>query len=525
MFNEILSNFVIMKRILNTIIYAACLATVAAHAQTATPQQTAEMLAADPAFSHAHVGVKAVRGDGEVMASWNEEKMLGPASNMKLISTGAALFSLGPQFRFSTDLAYDGHISDGVLHGNLYIVGGGDPVLGSKDTVAVALSSVFEEWTQSLKRAGIGRIEGRVIGDGRWLEGMGEEASWQWGDLGTYYGAGVTGLMFYENMMSFSVSAGATVGDPVKIEPYYPSCSWMDFRYSGVTGEKGTGDQLYMYASEFEPVAEIRGTFGVDRSAKRLDCSNKFPEYTCAVYFKNYLESKGIACRGGAGDFKIRKEWLDGASGRVPAYGIGADGDSLKVIGSFYSPSLARIAFKTNHESNNLLAETLFRTLGRENLGSSCRDSSYVALEAVLKKMHVGVSGLSMQDGSGLSRQNLVSPDFMCRFLGSMMDTPCFEEYLWSLPTPGGNGTLVYNMKGVPQEVRGRFRVKSGSMNGVRCYSGYILPADLTFSEGIGIPQEVKDRIIVFSVMTNNCVSPSWKVRHMLDRFMVELGK
>ena len=492
------------------------------HAQTTDPQQTAEMLADDPVFSHAHVGIKAVRGDGGVIASVNEEKMLGPASNMKLISTGAALFSLGPEYRFSTDLAYDGHISEGVLHGNLYIVGGGDPVLGSKDTVAVALSSVFEEWSRTLKSAGIGRIEGRVIGDGRWLEGMGEDPSWQLEDLGTYYGAGVTGLMFYENMMSFSVSAGAAVGEPVKIEPYYPSCSWMDFRYSGVTGKKGTGDQLYMYASEFEPVAEIRGTFGVDRSAKRLDCSNKFPEYTCAVYFKNYLESKGITCGGGAGDFKIRREWL---GGRIPAYGIGADGDSLKVIGSYYSPSLARIASKTNHESNNLLAETLLRTVGRENLGSSCRDSASVALGTVLKKMHIGSTGLSMQDGSGLSRQNLVSPDFMCRFLGAMMDTPCFEEYLWSLPMPGYDGTLLYNMKGVPQEVRERYRVKSGSMDGVRCYSGYILPADFVFTEGVKIPQEVKDRIIVFSVMTNNCVSPSWKVRQMLDRFMVELGR
>ena len=495
------------------------------HAQNADHQQTACQLACDPVFTHAHVGVKAVRGDGEVIASWNGEKMLAPASNMKLISTGAALYSLGPSFRFSTDLAYDGHISDGVLHGNLYIVGGGDPVLGSKDTVAVALTSMFEEWTLALKRAGIGRIEGRVVGDGRWLEGMGEDPSWQLGDLGTYYGAAVTGLMFYENMMSFSVSAGAAVGEPVKIEPYYPSCSWMDFRYSGVTGPKGTGDQLYMYASEFEPVAEIRGSFGIDKPAKRLDCSNRFPEYTCAVYFKNYLASKGISCSGGAADFKLRREWLGEASGRVPAYGIGADGDSLKVIGSFYSPYLSRIAFKTNHESNNLLAETLFRTLGRENLGSSCRDSAAVAIEAVLKKMHVGCTGLSMQDGSGLSRQNLVSADFMCRFLGAMMDSPCFEEYLWSLPVPGYEGTLLYNMKGVPQEVRGRFRVKSGSMNGVRCYSGYILPADFIFVPGAEIPQDVKEKIVIFSVMTNNCTSPSWKVRPMLDRFMVELGR
>ena len=90
---------------------------------------------------------------------------------------------------------------------------------------------------------------------------------------------------------------------------------------------------------------------------------------------------------------------------------------------------------------------------------------------------------------------------------------------------PGYEGTLLYNMKGVPQEVRGRFRVKSGSMNGVRCYSGYILPADFIFVPGAEIPQDVKEKIVIFSVMTNNCTSPSWKVRPMLDRFMVELGR
>jgi D-alanyl-D-alanine carboxypeptidase/D-alanyl-D-alanine-endopeptidase (penicillin-binding protein 4) len=105
-----------------------------------------------------------------------------------------------------------------------------------------------------------------------------------------------------------------------------------------------------------------------------------------------------------------------------------------------------------------------------------------------------------------------------------MMDTPCFEDFLWSLPSPGGNGTLSYNMKGQPEQLRSRFRIKSGSMNGVRCYSGYILPEDFIFTPGTEVPQEVKDRIIIFSVMTNNCTSPTWKVRPLLDKIMVTLA-
>jgi D-alanyl-D-alanine carboxypeptidase/D-alanyl-D-alanine-endopeptidase (penicillin-binding protein 4) len=79
-------------------------------------------------------------------------------------------------------------------------------------------------------------------------------------------------------------------------------------------------------------------------------------------------------------------------------------------------------------------------------------------------------------------------------------------------------------MKGQPEPLRSRFHVKSGSMNGVRCYSGYILPEGYAIVPGEDIPQEIKDRTIIFSVMTNNCTSPSWKVRSMLDRFMVGLA-
>ena len=106
-----------------------------------------------------------------------------------------------------------------------------------------------------------------------------------------------------------------------------------------------------------------------------------------------------------------------------------------------------------------------------------------------------------------------------------MMDSPCFEEFLWSLPIPGGNGSLSYNMKGYPLELRSRIRVKSGSMNGVRCYSGYILPSGFVFEPGSEIPQDVKDKTVIFSILTGNCVSPSWKVRPMLDRMMAEMAR
>ena len=502
-------------------------------------QETAEAVAHDPTFAQAYVGVCVMDSDGKVLARVNADKMLVPASNMKLITTGAALHMLGPSHTFETSLAYDGNIEDGILRGNLHIIGGGDPTLGSKDSIATPVERTFAVWEKMLRDAGIRQIEGHIIGDGRSFEGMMEEPTWLWNDTGTYYGAGVSGLMFYENMQSFSVSAGPEVGTPINIKPYYPDCPWMDFRYACSTGKAGTGDRLYMYTSDLAPVAEIRGTFGVDRSAKRVDCANKYPEYTCARYFENYLRRQGISCSGGAADYKLITGWMTeeagcaglgtgsdlgtGTGGRTGSGGrTGTDGGKT-LIGSTLSPTLDRIVFETNHASNNVFAETLFRTLGKTLHESACYDSSYVALNDALAELGISTgSGIKVQDGSGLSRQNLVSPEFLCRFLHAMSHSPAFGDFLESLPSPGFNGTLEYNMKGQPEALRRRIKVKSGSMNGVRCYSGYILPSS---SGNLSCENGLPEGTLIISVMTNNCTSPNWKVRPLLDRFMAALAR
>ena len=474
--------------------------------------QTTEEIANDPTFYGSIIGICARTIDGQSLIEINSEKMLVPASNMKLISTGAALNAFGPDFCYETSIAYDGEISDGILHGNLYIVGGGDPTIASKDSIATPLERTFEQWAKFVKDAGIQQINGYIIGDGRYFDGMAEEPTWLWNDIGTYYGTGTTGLMFYENMQSFSVSAGSSVGAPVNIRPYYPETPWMDFRYACATGEKGTGDKLYMYTSDLAPIAEIRGTFGVDRAAKRVDWSNKFPEYTCAYYFCNYLSEKGITCSEGAADYKLNK--VEASEERT-------------VLGSTYSPKLERIIFETNHASNNLFAETLFRTLGKVLNSDSSYESSSAALKGVLNNLGIDTEkGAKIQDGSGLSRQNYISPGFICSFLVAMAETENFCTYILSLPIPGGNGTLEYNMKGHPLSLRNRIRVKSGSMNGVRCYSGYILPSGYTLETLVNeqLTEEVKNKTIVFSIMTNNCTAPTWKVRPMLDKVMADLA-
>lgn len=473
----------------------------ALRAQTSIQTQ-AEEIAEGDVFGDAVVGICARYAAGRTIIDVNAEDMLLPASNMKLISTGAALHSLGGEYRYKTQIGHSGEIADGVLKGDLYIIGGGDPTIGSKDSIATPLELTFSQWEKIIRSAGIRKIEGRIFGSsGDFFSGMQEEPTWLWNDIGTYYGAGVTGLMFYENVQSFNVTAGDAPGKPLRISPSYPHAPWMEFRYDCTTGKPGTGDQLYMYTSDLAPIAEIRGTFAVDRAPKRVDCSNKFPEYTCASLFCEWLEKRGLECSEGVTDSRLNDE---------------EEAGSITVLGFTESPSLRRIAFETNHISNNLFAETLFRTLGKESLGNGGYDSTYVAIRNILREIGVDTSrGARIQDGSGLSRQNYVSPDFLCRYLQAMMDSPAFDDFLYSLPSPGGNGTLSYNMRNYPAEMKTRIKVKSGSMNGVRCYSGYILPS--------GNQTSAEDTII-FSIMVNNCTAQTWQVRPLLDKIMVALA-
>ena len=441
----------------------------------------------------------AVKMSGDTVVCAGSRKMLIPASTMKTITTGLALHSLGADYRFETRLGYSGRISGGTLYGDLYIIGGGDPTLGSRNHIAEPLDRTFSAWRAMLSKAGIRKIEGRIIGDDRFFDRIAEIDSWQWNDIGTYYGAGVSGLSFNENMQNINVTPGEAPGTPVKVRTGYPEMPWMEYTFSCTTGEAGTGNSLYMFTSPFSPVGEMRGTFAIDRKTKTEQVANKFPAYTCAWHFMKYLAGCGISCSKGAADL--------GTVFGVPE-NERAPEDSLRIIGSTFSPELAGIVSETNHESNNMYAETLFKTLGKEYCGTGTYESALTAVEGLLKELGTGIpEGSHITDGSGLSRQNSISPEFMCGFLKAMMDSPAFGTYAESLPAPGSPGTLIYCMREYPSDVKARIRMKSGSMTGVRCYCGYIIP-----TEGS------RDDTIVFSIMVNNYFGSPSRLQSFLDR-------
>ena len=464
--------------------------------QAQTLQQKVDQAVTEEPLKGAVVGVMVQDAAGHVVASREPGRRLVPASNLKLVTTGTALHALGPDFRFETGIGYTGTVEDGTLHGDVYIIGGGDPTIGVVDTVAVKPDALFWRWKSMLKDAGISRIDGRIIGDGRAYEGHLENTTWGYDDTGTYYGAGCNALSYYENAIDYLVSAGAE-GEPVKVTQRHPETPWIHFSNRTMTAPKGTGNSLYLYTTDLAPYAELRGTYSIDRKPKVEHFANKYGALTCAFYFWQNLRDTGWDISGGYADID-RGGYVRGAD-FVPAYKAGTP----QVLGQSTSTILSRIVRQTNVLSDNFYAEAIFRQMGEKASGIAVYDSCRVAVYDVLEDlMESDLAGIRLEDGSGLSRLNSASPAFFVSFLRSMTRSRGFEAFLASFPQPG-EGTLSTLLPKLPADQKSRIRVKSGSMDGVLCYSGYIL-------DETGKPARI------FSLMVNGATAKTAALRETL---------
>ena len=495
---------------INTILITVALLLTAWSATAGIPRTEAqkaiaEIRAKEPLRS-ALVGVLAVRADGDTIVCIDHREKLTPASNMKLLTTGLALHRLGADYRFETALAYTGNIVEGNLEGDLYIIGGGDPTTGSRSDSTAPLSQTFGQWAKLLEEAGITSIGGSVIGDPRYFsETTPQNLGWTFDDLGCYYGAGPMGLNFFENSQNFYITPGPA-GQAPSFRVQYPDTPWMRYQNHATTGAARSSNSLYYVNTTLAPVGEIAGSFPIDRRGYTLECSNAFGAYTCAYYFHNYLEVNGVEVSGGWADVtpqgEVRTSPEPGAA-RTPA----AAPEELTLLGKCYSAALSDIVSDTNTESDNFYAETLLRAVAKRAGYSTDQDGCQDAAEAGMRALGLRTDGAYQQfDGSGLSRKNYVSPEFFVKFLRKMMTLPVWDAFFASLPVPGGKGTLEDRFQKAEQAFKDRIHMKSGSMNGVRCFSGYILSTD-------GDPKHT----IVFSLLVNNCPSPSYLLVPAMD--------
>ena len=185
----------------------------------------------------------------------------------------------------------------------------------------------------------------------------------------------------------------------------------------------------------------------------------------------------------------------------------------MKNIGSSYSIPLSQVIIEMLHTSDNFYAEATLQATALAVRGHTDFASGTGAIEEFVENLGLDTGGMRPKDGSGLSRANYVSPAFFVSFLGKMMETPSYDVLLEALPQPG-YGTLASYMSGAPQSVKARVRMKTGSMDGVRCLSGYILPAD-----------GKKENTIIFSIMVNNSTAASRSIIAELDRMILRLAQ
>lgn len=484
----------------------------AAIPKTAAQRKIAEISAREPLRSSIF-GLMAVTADGDTIASFNAGRKMIPASNVKLLTTGLALKQLGPDFRFETKIGYTGDVIDSTLTGDLYIIGGADPTIGSKSACALPLTSLFESWLRIIKDAGIARIDGRIVGDPRFfVNPTPENLGWSYDDLGTNYGVAPIGLNFYENAQTFFITPGPTVGSRIFVSPRYPDTPWMKYTISAKTGKSATANSVFYVNTAFGPYGEIGGSFPIDRKGYTLESANRFGAYTCARYFNTYLKAAGMVSEGGFADISndgfIRTSLSAGLS-----FMKAAEADSIRIIGSTYSSKLSQIVAATNKDSDNFFAETLFKMIGRQGDGTVGYELSAGTAADALKSMGIIVAGsCQLSDGSGLSRKNYISPAFFVDYLLKMTGSDVYDSFFASIPIPGEKGTLVHKFPNAGADFRKRIHIKSGSMDGVLCYSGYILPSS------------DKGRMIAFSLLINNCTTTPRRVNPDIDGIIEALA-
>lgn len=437
--------------------------------------------------------------NGQLIASRNGEVSLAPASIQKTISTATALEIFGDDYRFTTTIQYDGTIDKAtkILHGNIYIKGGGDPALGSSKYKSTYYQPDFiAQWVEAIKNLGIDSINGAVIGDATIYSTQMPPAKWSWEDLGNYYGAGASGLSIYDNLFHLTFrspnkdGAATTI---VKTEPYVPEITF----YNEVKASVINADRAYIYGAPYAKVRYIRGTIPKGRSEFSIKGSIPEPAFMAAYQLDHALHKNGIKTKRQPSTIRRANGLLvKGASER-------------KTILKTYSPALKSIVYRTNKWSMNLYAEHLINHIGYIKKGEGSTDKGIEALHTFWQSKGMDTNGFFMFDGSGLSRYNAISPKHFTYILQYMKNRgKYYESFNESLPIAGQSGTLKYMCRGTAAQ--GKVRAKSGSIRKVRAYAGYATTRS--------------NREIAFCIIANNFNCKDSQMRRKLEKIMVAMA-
>ncbi|MDZ8035504.1 D-alanyl-D-alanine carboxypeptidase/D-alanyl-D-alanine-endopeptidase [Nostoc sp. DedSLP04] len=409
---------------------------------------------------------------GSTLYSRDSQKYFTPASNLKLLTTAAALQELGANFRIRTSIYQNGN-------GILRVVGRGDPSLSDTE---------LQKLAQQLKQKGITQIQ-QLNADDSYIQGDIVNPTWQWEDVQSSDGVPVSSFILNQNIFSFKLVPQA-VGKSLQVLWLDPgeAKQWRIINQS-ITVPQNQPSYVNVTRELSGTVLRIQGQLATNSEESLIDLPVVDPNYYFLRRFRTVLATEKITL------------------GQTLVVNGGVNQQEIAFV---ESPPLAELLAETNLNSNNLYAEALLRALAVKKTRLKNQTSANVGLEVVkasLTKLGVDPANYILVDGSGLSRRDLVTPEAFVQTLRGMAKTPTAYIYRASLPVAGKSGTLKGRFQGTPAE--GIVQAKTGTLTGVVSLSGYM--------------NAPKYEPLVFSIIVNQSNQSATVIRQAIDEVVVLL--
>jgi D-alanyl-D-alanine carboxypeptidase/D-alanyl-D-alanine-endopeptidase (penicillin-binding protein 4) len=413
-------------------------------------QEAVSLIEADSQMKHAIFSLYVINAaTGAKVFERNPEIGLAPASCQKLFTSVAGLDLLGPDYRYRTSLGYDGKLEKGLLKGNLYIIGSGDPTLGSWRYDSAKEEVILRRWSRAVAGAGIRKFEGDIIIQDSLWGTQPIPRGWVSEDIGNYYGAGAFGLNWHENQFDLRLKPGAAVGDSVTIVKPPEELGFEAWIDECRTGTAASGDNATIYSEPYSPIAFVRGTIPLQKKDFVIAGSIPLPPRYAGIVLGERLVKDHIATK--AGDVHISLESV--MERRV----LGLPGN---IIDTYFSPRLDSINYWFLKRSINLYGEALIRTIAYEKTGTGSTEKGVEVIRDFWSQHGIDPAAIHILDGSGLSPQNRVSAGALVQVLEYARTRPWYNAFYRDLP-----------------EING-MHMKSGAIGGARSYAGYQVSAD-----------------------------------------------
>ncbi len=422
---------------------------------------------------------------GDTLFAFEADAPLAPASNMKLLTTAAALRRLGPDFRFQTYLLSEGTVSNGVLHGDLVLYGTGDP--GISDRFFYSKDEVLRLLVDQLEQLGITEVSGQLVADASHLPGPLRPTGWDPADLNDHFAGAVSALSYNENVVSFRVVAGKRIGVRPEIQTV-PDDAGLDVVNNALTVSGRARPRLAILRED--PLDPIRIEGRITRGSRDVwrQMTVPSPSHFAASALRAILAERGIRVSGG---IRVVETPATSIVRRVTAPSIQTR-DRTRILAKHVSAPLSDYLAVVNKRSNNLYAELVFRTVGRAAGGIGNPQASAQAVLEAVADIGVPVADLVMLDGSGLSAGNRVTAAAFVALVAGMAKTEQWSAYWASLPVAGRRRELGRMYR---TAAAGNLRAKTGTIEGVSALSGLVRSRD-------------QERL-AFSIMLNGTPSTS----------------